>query len=139
MTNDTTLPRPDDDLSEFSSTARRQLKAIMFTDIKGFSSMMERDETTGVGLLKVHREIVRRNIARFEGEERETIGDAFLVLFESAVQGVQCAVSIQQELSEFNRERETNKQVWMRIGIHLGDILIEEGSVFGEGDRKSVV
>ncbi|MBI4126784.1 MAG: hypothetical protein HY465_04745 [Deltaproteobacteria bacterium] len=113
--------------------SRRRLSAIMFTDIKGFTSMMEKDETTAVQLIKAHREIVRRNISAFGGEERETIGDAFLVIFDSSVHAVQCAIAMQQELSQFNRDRAGDKQVWMRIGLHLGDIIIEEGSVYGEG------
>lgn len=130
---DTTFHPPHDEPSESSITGRRRLSAIMFTDIKGFTSLMERDEDTAVGLIKAHREIVRRHIAIHSGEERETIGDAFLVLFESALQAVQCAVAIQQELSQFNKGREPRKQIWMRAGIHVGDIIIEEGSVFGEG------
>lgn len=115
------------------NTQKRKLSAIMFTDIKGFSSIMENDEITAVGLVKTQREIVRRHIANYNGEERETIGDAFLVIFDSAVNAVRAAIDIQREIWEYNQTRESQKQVWIRIGIHLGDILIEEGSVFGEG------
>ncbi|MFH0799649.1 MAG: adenylate/guanylate cyclase domain-containing protein [Pseudomonadota bacterium] len=112
---------------------KRRLCAIMFTDIKGFSSMMESDEVTAVGLVKAQREIIRRCIAAHKGEEREIIGDAFLVIFDSAVNAVKCAIDIQRDILEFNQGRDVEKQVWIRIGIHLGDILIEDGSVFGEG------
>lgn len=105
----------------------------MFTDIKGFSSLMESDEVTAVGLVKTQREIVRKQIALNNGEERETIGDAFLVIFDSAVNAVRCAIDIQKELWDYNIGHPPDKQVWVRIGIHLGDIIIEEGSVFGEG------
>lgn len=118
---------------EQSVSQRRRLSAIMFTDIKGFSTMMESDEVTAVGLVKAQREIIRKYIALHSGEERETIGDAFLVIFDSAVNAVECAIDIQREIWEYNQTREPEKQVWVRIGIHLGDILIEEGSVFGEG------
>jgi len=95
--------------------------------------MMERDESTAVGLIKLYRDIVRRLVRLHEGEERETIGDAFLVIFESALQAVECAVALQQELARFNKTRAPEKQLWTRIGIHVGDIIVEEGSIFGEG------
>jgi len=85
------------------SEGRRRLVAVMFTDVKGFSSLMESDEATAIGLVKAQREIVRRNIARWGGEERETIGDAFLVLFESAVNAVRAAIDIQREIWEGSR------------------------------------
>lgn len=112
---------------------RRRLCAVMFTDIKGFTAIMESDEETAIGLVKAQREIIRRQIALHEGEERETIGDAFLVIFDSAVNAVQCAIAIQRDIWEYNQTREKEKQVWVRIGLHLGDIVIEEGSVYGEG------
>ncbi len=118
---------------ETSEDSRRRLSAVMFTDIKGFTSLMESDETTAVGLVKHQREVVRRQVAQHGGEERETIGDAHLVIFESAVKAVACAIAIQRDLWEFNQRKDAEKQVWLRIGIHLGDILIEEGSIFGEG------
>lgn len=104
----------------------------MFTDIKGFTSLMESDEEIAVELVKTQREIIRKHVAIHQGEERETIGDAFLVIFDSAVNAVSCAIEIQKELFDFNKRRAKDKQVWVRIGIHSGDILIEDGSVFGE-------
>lgn len=111
----------------------RRLEAIMFTDIKGFASLMEKDESAAVDLVKKQREIVRKFVSIHKGEERETIGDAFLVIFPSVLFAVQCAIDIQRELSELNKGLNLEKQIWLRIGIHLGDIIIEEGSVFGEG------
>ena len=115
------------------NSENRQLKAIMFTDIKGFTSLMESDEKTAVELIKTQRNIVRKNVAKHGGEERETIGDAFLVIFDSAINAVKCAVDVQTDIWEFNQKREKEKQVWIRIGIHLGDIIVESGSIFGEG------
>lgn len=143
--NDTTdksidlfLGPKDDEASTSESPSgdgvnKRRLSAIMFTDIRGFTSMMETNEAMAVGLVKAHREIVRKYIAAHNGEERETIGDAFLVIFDSALNAVRCAIEIQQGLWEFNRGKAEDEQVWIRVGIHLGDILIEAGSVFGEG------
>jgi YD repeat-containing protein len=112
---------------------KRRLSAVMFTDIKDFTAMMESDEVTAVGLVKAQREIIREQVALHDGEERETIGDAFLVIFESAVKAVECAIDIQNAIWKFNSENTDDRKVWVRIGIHLGDILIEEGSIFGEG------
>lgn len=121
------------DPPESSVEGHRRLMAVMFTDIKDFTVLMESDETTAIGLVKAQREIIRKQIAIHGGEEREIIGDAFLVIFDSAVNAVRCAIDIQGELWEYNQAREADKQVWVRVGIHLGDILIEEGSIYGEG------
>ncbi len=127
-------PRRDTSIElSMDESQNRRLAAIMFTDIKGFSSIMETDESTAVGMVKAQREIIRRQIALHQGEERETIGDAFLVIFESAINAVQCAIDIQREILKYNQEREEEKHVWVRIGIHLGDIIVEEGSIFGGG------
>ena len=121
------------DRSGENDGGKRRLSAIMFTDIKDFTAMMESDEVTAVGLVKAQREIIREKIKLYDGEERETIGDAFLVIFDSAVKAVECAADIQNDIWEFNSNNNSEKKVWVRIGIHLGDILIEEGSIFGEG------
>lgn len=111
----------------------RQLKAIMFTDIKGFSSMMGKDEELTVRLVREHRELIREVLAKHRGEERQTIGDAFLVLFDSAVNAVRCAVEIQTRMRAINAERPEQERIWIRIGIHLGDILVEEKEIYGDG------
>ncbi len=111
---------------------RRVLKAIMFTDVKGYSAMMARDEEATVRLLEEHRRIVRELLPRFHGKEHETIGDAFLVLFDSAVDAVDCAVAVQRALAE--RNASADDEIWIRIGIHLGDILVEDGGdIYGDG------
>jgi len=111
----------------------RQLKAIMFTDIKGFSAMMGADEERTIRLVTEHRELIRDILPRHNGHEHETIGDAFVVLFDSAVQAVQCAAEIQGELRELNDARPKDEQIWIRIGIHLGDIVLQDGDIYGDG------
>ncbi|MCC6746747.1 MAG: hypothetical protein IT371_03755 [Deltaproteobacteria bacterium] len=111
----------------------RELKAIVFTDIAGFSRMMARDEAATVASVKEHREIVRRALARHGGREHDTAGDAFMVLFDSAVDAVACAVELQDELAARNAERAPGDELLLRIGIHLGDILVDEGHVYGDG------
>jgi class 3 adenylate cyclase/tetratricopeptide (TPR) repeat protein len=112
---------------------KRRLAAVMFTDIKGFSRMMGEDEERTVRLVERHREVVRRFFPRFEGEEHNTIGDAFVALFESAVNAVQCGIAIQGAFREENAGRPREEQVWIRVGVHLGDILIgEDGQIYGD-------
>lgn len=112
---------------------KRRLLAIMFTDIKGFSAMMGQNEERCVRLVEEHRDVIRHCIPQFEGTEHGTIGDAFVVLFESAVQAVQCAVEIQKRLADMNQDRPKEEQVWIRIGIHLGDVLSNAtGDIYGD-------
>ena len=106
---------------------RRHLKAIMFTDIKDYSAKMSRDERRTVELVLAHREIVRETLPAYQGEEHEIIGDAFVVLFDSVVNAVHCGVEIQRRLAAWNAERPPEEQVWIRIGIHLGDIIMRDG------------
>ncbi|MBW2277320.1 MAG: hypothetical protein JRF63_07500, partial [Deltaproteobacteria bacterium] len=111
----------------------RQLKAIMFTDIKGFSAMMGKDEERTMRLVQEHREIVRATLPDHSGHEHETIGDAFVVLFDSAVNAVQCAADIQTKFRVRNAAQPEEEQVWIRIGIHVGDIILQDGDIYGDG------
>ena len=76
----------------------RSLAAIMFTDIQGYTSLMQRDEARAIILRKRHREVFERFHAQFEGEILQYYGDGTLSVFNSSVQAVQCAIAIQQEL-----------------------------------------
>lgn len=111
----------------------RQLKAIMFTDMVGYSARMGEDEERTVRLLNEHRLIVREILPAHGGTEHETIGDAFVILFDSAVNAVQCAVQIQKALRDRNEGQPEPEQIWIRIGIHLGDIVLRGGDIFGDG------
>jgi class 3 adenylate cyclase/tetratricopeptide (TPR) repeat protein len=113
--------------------ADRRLLAIMFTDIKGYSAMVGADEQLTLRLVTEHRALVRDALARFGGTEHRTIGDAFLVLFESAVTAVNCAVDIQERLLARNGGLPPSEQVWLRIGVHLGEVVYDqERDVFGD-------
>jgi class 3 adenylate cyclase len=113
----------------------RQLKAILFSDVKSFSAMMSQNEERTMRLIKEHREIVRSILGRHGGEEHGTAGDSFFVLFSSAVKAVQCAVEIQEAFHKRNADQPPEEQLWIRIGIHLGDIIVDrsDGHVYGEG------
>ena len=105
---------------------RRKLAAIMFTDIVGYSSMMQEDETRGRMLRKRHRSVFEQCTAHHDGRIVQYYGDGTLSVFDSAVSAVECAVSMQQQLR-------TYPQVPLRIGIHLGDIHYDETEVYGHG------
>ncbi|MBE9546020.1 MAG: response regulator [Proteobacteria bacterium] len=111
----------------------RALAAIMITDIVGFSEDMEKDEERTYSKLLTHNEIIRRKISKNRGREIKTIGDSFLVRFKSAVDAVKAAINIQNELLEYNKDKEKFNQILVRIGIHIGDILIMDNDVFGSG------
>jgi class 3 adenylate cyclase len=123
--------------SPAKSDNTRRLMAIMFTDIKGYTSMMGENESATVELLLEHREIVRASIPLHDGHEHETIGDAFVVLFESVVNAVRCAIDVQAKLAERNAPLPVDRQVWIRIGVHLGDIILRDGGIYGDAVNMS--
>lgn len=105
----------------------------MFTDIVGFSRQMGADEARMLRLLDVHNQIIQHMVADHHGHVIKTVGDAFLVDFPSVVNAVQCAQHIQRQFQLHNAEREASEQIHVRIGIHLGDIVQQDGDVFGDG------
>jgi class 3 adenylate cyclase len=110
---------------------RRILAAIMITDMVGFSRDMEHSEERTYSKLMKHNDIVRASLAQHSGNEVKTIGDAFLVRFDSAVNAVKAAVDIQGALIEYNEERGDDERIVVRIGIHTGDVLTMDGDVLG--------
>lgn len=111
----------------------RVLAAIMITDIVGFSKEMEDNEEHTYSKLLIHNEMIRKNIKKNKGEEIKTIGDAFLVRFKSAVDAVKSGMNIQKQFLKYNKDRKEVDQILLRIGIHIGDIMIRGNDVFGNG------
>jgi TolB-like protein/class 3 adenylate cyclase/Tfp pilus assembly protein PilF len=110
----------------------RRLAAIMFTDMVGFTTLTQRNESLAVELLEEQRRMVRASLAKHNGREVDTIGDGFLVEFASSLEAVKCAVEIQSTLKEANAQRPEEKRIWIRIGIHLGDIIRSGTKVMGD-------
>jgi class 3 adenylate cyclase len=108
----------------------RRLAAIMFTDIVGYTSMTQDDESRTMDLLKRHREILRPIIIKHGGSEVKTMGDAFLVEFSSALAAIECAADIGKELNQYNRK--TGENLRLKIGIHVGDVIHEGGDIYGD-------
>ncbi|HAP44590.1 MAG: hypothetical protein A2087_04480 [Spirochaetes bacterium GWD1_61_31] len=109
-----------------------RLAAIMYTDIVGFSRMMEKDEAGTLKLLSYHNQMVHESTDKCHGSVIKTIGDAFLVVFRNTVEALQCAMEIQDKLYEHNKEH-LDQPLLLRIGVHLGDIYFYENDALGEG------
>ena len=114
-------------------TEYRKLSAIMFTDMVGYSAMVQKNESLALALLQEHRKILRPIFPKHYGEEVETAGDAFFVEFKSALEAAQCAIEIQKVLQERNSKVETEKQILIRIGLHIGDVVHMGKHVHGDG------
>ena len=112
---------------------QRKLAAIMFTDMVGYSALSQRDEKLAQELLEEHRRLLRDIFPRFNGTEIKTIGDAFLVEFASALEAAQCAIEIQRALAKRNVDAAAERQIEIRIGIHIGDVVHRGGDVYGDG------
>jgi adenylate cyclase len=114
-------------------TEQRKLAAIMFTDMVGYSALSQRDSKLAVELLEEHRELLREIFPKFHGTEIKTIGDAFLVEFNSALEAAQCAIAIQRALAKRDADAPAERQIQVRIGIHIGDVVHRGGDVYGDG------
>jgi adenylate cyclase len=115
------------------NTEQRKLAAIMFTDMVGYSALSQRDDKLALELLEEHRQLLREIFPRFNGTEIKTIGDAFLVEFQSALEAAQCAIAIQRALAKRNADAPVERQIQVRIGVHIGDVVHRGGDVYGDG------
>ncbi len=114
-------------------TEQRKLAAIMFTDMVGYSALAQRNEALALELLEEHRRVVRGLLPRHGGREVKTTGDGFLLEFPSALAAVQGAVEIQNALHERNQVSPPERQFRIRIGIHVGDVVMRDGDIHGDG------
>lgn len=105
---------------------KRKLAAIMFTDIVGYSAMMQENEAVAADMRQRHRDIFQKEHQTYFGELLQYYGDGTLSVFESAVEAVKCAIAMQQIF-------QTGEAIPLRIGIHLGDIVFDENEVYGDG------
>lgn len=104
----------------------RRLAAIMFTDMVGYTALMERDEGRARLLVERSRSHIRALVERFHGQSLEATGDATLSAFPSAVEAVDCALAIQESLR-------SDPNLTLRIGIHLGDVVFADEGIYGDG------
>ncbi len=111
----------------------RKLMAIMFTDIHGYSRMMQIDEKLTIEMLEEHNKLLFPIISNNGGRIIKTVGDAILAVFESCISAVKASVQIQESLSKKAASEPDKHILRVRIGIHLGETLIKDNDVFGNG------
>jgi adenylate cyclase len=112
----------------------RRLAAILCADVAGYSRLMGSDEEGTLAVLKSdRRELIDPLIAQHRGRIFKTTGDGMLIEFASVVDAVRCAVVIQQGMEDRNANRPETERIRFRIGINLGDVIHDEGDMFGDG------
>jgi|LGVF01.1.fsa_nt_gb adenylate cyclase len=111
----------------------RKLRAILSADVKGYSILMADDEVATIQTLKDYRKIMSACIEQRSGRVVDAVGDNLLAEFESAVDAVQCAVAVQKKLKEKNQGLSDNKRLEFRIGINIGDVILDGDRIFGNG------
>ena len=112
----------------------RRLAAIVAADIAGYSLLIGRDEEGTLRALRAHRqELIDRLIEEHGGRIANTAGDSLLLEFPSAVDAVRCAVAVQAGMAARNRDIESDRQIQFRVGIHVGDVVVEGGDLLGDG------
>ena len=112
----------------------RRLAAILAADVAGYSRLMGQDEEGTHERLKAHlRELVDPKIAQHRGRIVKNTGDGFLADFPSVVGAVRCAVEVQRGMSDREREVPDERRIGFRIGVNLGDVIVEQHDIFGDG------
>jgi TolB-like protein len=114
--------------------AQRRLAAILAADVVGYSRMMEQDEAGTLAVLKSRlRDVLEPIIVGHQGRVFKLTGDGVFVEFGSAVNAVQCAVELQKGMAAVNSEQPDQSAIVMRVGINLGDVMVEGSDLFGDG------
>ena len=116
-----------------SEDIKRKLTTILATDVEGYTRLMRADEEATLKTLGEYREIIDGLIARHDGRVFSTGGDSVLAEFGSAVEAVRCAISIQEEIASRNTELADDRKLMFRIGINVGDVMIRDDDLFGDG------
>jgi len=113
--------------------AKRKLAAILSSDVKGYSRLMEDDEEATVSTIRSYLELMGNQIQKRSGRVVDAKGDNVLAEFSSVVDAVQCAVEIQKELGIRNAALPKERRMEFRIGVNLGDVIEEGGAIYGDG------
>ena len=111
----------------------RKLSCIFSTDVVGYSHLMEENEASTVKYLEENKELISKLIGEYHGRVVDSPGDNLLAEFNSAVKAVDCAVKVQRELKIKNAELVEKRRMQFRIGINLGDVIDEDGNLYGNG------
>jgi adenylate cyclase len=114
--------------------AERRLAAILAADVAGYSRLMGADEEDTLARLKAHRrELIDPKINEHRGRVVKTTGDGILIEFPSVIEAISCAVAVQREMAERNAGTPQDRRIAFRIGVNLGDIIVEDGDIHGDG------
>jgi class 3 adenylate cyclase/tetratricopeptide (TPR) repeat protein/TolB-like protein len=111
----------------------RKIAAILAADVVGYSRLMGIDEPGTLAALKVRRAIFDRTVAEFDGREFGSVGDSLMAQFPSAINAVLAAQSIQRQIAQANTATAADRAMSLRIGVNLGDVIEEDGALFGDG------
>lgn len=112
---------------------KRKLTTIFCADVQNYGALMSADETGTMARLKRYREIMQDHFENHQGRKVNTWGDAVIGEFTSVVEAVRCAVEIQDAITAENQDLPKNQQMWLRIGINLGDVMEDNGDIYGDG------
>jgi adenylate cyclase len=112
---------------------KRRLTTVLCADVQGYSRLMGADEAGTLETLRRYRTAIAGLVERHDGRIVNTWGDAVIAEFASVVEAVQCAVEIQQEISSQNSDPSHANQMRFRIGINLGDVMVDGSDIFGDG------
>src|SRR6202007_771159 len=121
-------------MSTEGPNVQRRLAAVLAADVVGYSRLMEVDETGTLARLKTVRlELIDPAITKCKGRIIKTTGDGLLVEFQSVTEALRCAVDFQERMARRNRDMAASRALLYRIGINLGDVIVEDDDIFGDG------
>ena len=115
------------------SAPRRKLSAIVMVDVSGFSRMMGRDEEGTTARIREFHSRIRSVVEAHEGRVVDTAGDSVFGKFDSVINAVRCAQAIQDTQATVNASRTSEEHIETRIGVHLGDVIVQDYQVYGDG------
>jgi adenylate cyclase len=115
------------------SAPRRKLSAIVMVDVSGFSRMMGRNEEGTTALIREFHARTLKLVESHEGRVVDTAGDSVFGEFDSVINAVRCAQAIQETQAAVNADRQPSEPIEMRIGVHLGDVIVQDYHVYGDG------
>jgi adenylate cyclase len=116
-----------------ATDVKRKLAVILAADFENYSRLMHEDEEATLRTLGAYREIIDNLIVRHAGRIFSTAGDSVVAKFPSAIEAVRCGIAIQEELAPRNAELPEERRMNLRIGVNLGDVMVEGDNLLGDG------